>query len=257
MSKIYYKNLEEWKKAGKPINSIVCCDCIEGLKELPDNYVDLVLTDPPYNTGMSKKESNCPTRLGNFFNDSLKEEDYQKLVNESCQEFYRILKENRAIYAYMNWKELGRWINKMKENKFNIKNVIVWDKVVHGLNYQNYAYTYELIIFGIKGKFKLNNKTIKDLRKKYYTDVWKIQRKIENDKFSEHETKKHIEVISIPILHSTIHNDLVLDPFLGSGTTAVACKRLNRNFLGFEINPDYCKLAVKRLEQENIQNWIK
>jgi site-specific DNA-methyltransferase (adenine-specific) len=228
-------------------NKIHKGDALELLKLIPDNSVDLILTDPPYNTGMISTSNNG--RLCNFFNDKYSLEEYENLVKKSCSEFYRVLKENKAIYIYINWKSLGIWVDNMKLNNFNIKNVIIWNKIVHGLNYQNYAHTYEMIIFATKGIFFPQNKSVKDKNNGFYKDVWNIQRKIDNsnDK-NHHETVKITKVVEIPILHSTNPQDLVLDPFIGSGTTAVACLKLNRNFIGFELNQEYVDMANKRIE---------
>lgn len=247
------------------LNKIYCMDCLEGLKRIPDNSVDLVLTDPPYNTGMGSKVTspdNHPTVrfssnstkkpwLFGFFNDNISKEDYDKLVTSCCNEFYRILKDDKCAYIYINWKMLGLWLDRLSGVGFNIKNVIVWDKRVHGLNYQNYAYTYELIIYAVKGMFKLNNKRCNDLRDGTFKDVWNIQRKISTStEEGHHETEKLMKVVNIPIIHASKEGDIVLDAFVGSGTTAVACKQLGRKFIGFEISPEYCKIAEKRLAQE-------
>lgn len=132
----------------------------------------------------------------------------------------------------------------------NIKNVIVWNKIVHGLNYQNYAYTYELIIYCTKGNFKLNNKTKQDMVKGFYKDVWNIQRKISTQNNGEHhETQKHDAVLKIPLLHTTQEGDTVLDCFMGSGTTGIVCKELKRNFIGIEIREDYFNISQNRINQ--------
>ena len=247
------------------LNKIYNMDCLEGMKQIDNNSVDLILTDPPYNTGMSPKNTSpinhptvmfkkkSPDRLGNFFDDDLSSEKYQKLVIGSCIEFQRILKKNHAGYIFINWKQLGTWINSLEKVGLKVKNVIVWDKIVHGLNYQNYAYTYELIIFFIKGEFFPNNK-----QGKYYKDVWNIQRKIDTQNNKEHhETVKNIKIIRLPLIHASKGGDLILDPFIGSGTTAVACKQLNRKFIGFEISPEYCKIANQRLEQGNLNTFTQ
>ena len=82
-------------------DTIIQGDCLEIMKQLPDKSVDLVLTDPPYNTGMSQKTSNGSTWLSHFFNDDYSEEDYQKLVDGCCGEFWRVLKNDRYIYIYI------------------------------------------------------------------------------------------------------------------------------------------------------------
>ena len=237
------------------LNKIYNMDCIEGLKLIDNNSVDLVLTDPPYNTGI--KKTNGKGRLCNFFMDDYNEEDYLNLVKNYIKECFRILKFDRAIYIYINWKSLGLWLDIMEEEGFNIKNVIVWDKMVHGLNYQNYAYTYELIIYATKGYFYPTNKTIKDNNYGFYKDIWHIQRDINTDVNSEHETVKQIEVIRLPIQHTTKEGDIVFDGFMGTGTTAVACKQLNRRYIGFEISPEYCKIAEKRLNQKTLMEVLE
>ncbi len=210
------------------LNKVYCMDCFEGLKKIPNNSVDLILTDPPYNTGMNSKVTspkNHPTvrfnsnkntkkpRLFGFFNDSYNDESYFNLVNNSCNEFYRVLKDNKAIYIFINWKSLGLWLNCLENAGFKNKNVIVWDKVVHGLNYQNYAYTYELIIFSVKGNFFPKNKD-----KKYYKDVWHIKRIVNtSSEEGHHETEKRLEVLRVPILHSSKQGEIVLDAFVGGG----------------------------------------
>lgn len=231
------------------INKIYQGDCLELIKQIEDKSIDLILTDPPYNTGM--KASTSKDWLSNFFNDDMSDKDYINLVSTSCKEFFRVLKNDRGGYIYINWKKMQLWIDKLKESGFEVKNVIVWDKVIHGLNYQNYAYTYEMIIYFKKGKPELNNKRLEDNKNQYYKDIWHIKRDIGNaDNIEKHETVKQIKVIKLPILHSSKEGDVVLDCFMGSGTTAVACKQLGRNFIGIELSEEYCKIANERLSQQ-------
>lgn len=218
-------------------------DALELLKLIPNNSVDLILTDPPYNTGM--KKSNGKARLCHFFNDNLSKENYQNLVITSCNEFYRVLKENKAIYIYINWRNMGLWLTELEKAGFLMKNCIVWNKIIHGLNYQNYANTYELILFGVKGSFFPNNKP------KFYKDVWDIKRKVNTEnKETHHETEKLLKIVQLPILHASNKGDIVLDCFIGSGTTAVACKQLGRNFIGCDNKQEYIDLTNKRLSQQ-------
>lgn len=241
-------------KIDKIKNTIIQGDSIKVMKKFPDNSIDSIITDPPYNTGMTKNKNS--TRLSNFFNDSYEKNEYIELVKKTSNNFYRILKENKAGYIFINWKSLSIWLKYLEKAGFNIKNVIVWNKIIHGLNYQNYAYTYELIIFFTKGNFSPNNKSIKDKRKGYYKDVWDIRRSLNHEKDYDHETVKKLEVIRTPIQHSTNKNDIVLDSFLGTGTTAIACKQLERNYIGIELNKKYYKISKKRLNQSNINNYL-
>ena len=148
----------------------------------------------------------------------------------------------------MNWKSLSVWIESLEKAGFKVKNVIIWDKVVHGLNYQNYAYTYEMIIFATKGTFFPNNKNDGN---KFYRDIWHIKRNLDNEseKIEHHETQKAIEVVKLPLKHASKPGDIILDPFMGSGTTAVACLMLNRHFIGFELEKKYCDIANMRIKE--------
>ena len=228
------------------IDKIYNMDCLEGMKQIPDNSIDLVVTDPPYNTGM--QANNAKARLSHFFNDKFPPEIYKKLAEDVCKELFRVLKQDKGIYIYMNWKSLSVWIENLEKAGFKVKNVIIWDKVVHGLNYQNYAYTYEMIIFATKGTFFPHNK--KD-GNKFYRDIWHIKRNLDNEseKIEHHETQKAIEVVKLPLKHASKPGDIILDPFMGSGTTAVACLMLNRHFIGFELEKKYCDIANMRIKE--------
>ena len=146
------------------------------------------------------------------------------------------------IYIYINWKEYPRWFYAIKNAGFIIKDCIVWDKIIHGLGGQ-YKYQHEFIIFAEKG-----NPPIKQPSElgRYFTDIWRVQRINYLDK--EHDTQKVIGIIEIPILHGSKESDTILDPFMGSGTTGVACVNLNRNFIGVEISEKYCKIAEQRIK---------
>ena len=145
------------------LNKIYCMDCLEGMKEMDDESVDLVVTDPPYNTGMKAGKKG---RLRGFFNDNLPKEEYSRLVEDCSKQIFRVLKNDSGGYVFINYRSLGLWVSKLEEAWFRVKNVIVWDKIVHGLNYQNYAHTHEFIIFFVKGGFFPSNKG------KFHKDIW-------------------------------------------------------------------------------------
>jgi DNA modification methylase len=126
--------------------------------------------------------------------------------------------------------------------------VIVWDKVVHGMNYQNYAYTHEFLIFAVKGKFFPRNKGTHD---DSYRDLWHIQRETRqpsNDDF-HHETVKPAALVRRPIEHASEPGDLVLDPFFGSGRILVVAKDLGRDYLGIERDPRFYRMGVRSVEK--------
>lgn len=236
----------------KYINTIQKGDCLEFMRELPDKCIDLVLTDPPYNTGMTAKSSS--TRLKNFFDDNFTDEEYLNLVRGGVEQFFRVLKDDKAIYIFISWKKLGLWIDELTRAGFKVKNCIVWDKVVHGLNYMNYAYTHEFIIFATKGNFLPKHK---EKGSPHWKDIWHIQRTIDNRVQEEHhETIKPLNVLYPILQHSTEENDIVLEPFSGSGSIPVACKSFKRNFIGIELEEKYVKTAKERLEALDKQNSL-
>jgi len=232
------------------LNKVYCCDCMEGLTSIGAASVDLIVTDPPYNTGMDS-DSNKTTetgdrvRLNNFFDDNYTDYDYKRLVRDWASEMERVLKPNKAAYIFINFKSYPVWYESLIKAGFQIKNCIVWDKIVHGLNYQNYAYTHEFIIFAVKGDFKLVKKT------DFYKDVWHLSRCLGSElaEFDSHETIKPLPLIREIITQASKEGDIVLDMFAGTGTTLLAAKQLNRSYIGFEIMPKYYDIILKRLQQ--------
>ncbi len=227
-------------------NQLLLGDSTKRLREIPDESVDLILTDPPYNTGI--KGSPSGTRFRNFFDDALSPTEYRELVATTARELFRVLRMDRAAYVFINWKSLGIWLEELSRAGFRLKNVIVWDKVVHGMNYQNYAYTHEFLIFAVKGRFLPRNKRTGD---DSYRDLWHIQRETrqpKNDDF-HHETVKPAALVRRPIEHASGPGDLVLDPFFGSGRILVVAKELGRDYLGIERDPRFYRMGVRSVEE--------
>lgn len=205
-------------------------DCLEGMKRLPDESVDLVLTDPPYNRGYFSKHN-----ISFSFLDEAK----------------RILKRNHCIYCFWTPKTFCEF-EKEFTKRFGLLNIIICqspNKIGFGSPYR-WQKTYEPLYFGEKGNSLISIRR-QGLIKNCF-DVWSATMPQSNFTINKsyHPTQKAMEFILNPIQASTNKDDIVLDPFVGSGTTAVACKRLDRHYIGFEINPEYCEIAKKRLEAE-------
>lgn len=208
---------------------------------------DMVLTDPPYNTGMAKNK-NAKARLSHMFSDNFTEEQWDKLLESMCSAIRKNTKNDCAMYVFIDWRRLHEIKNALA-SLFAVKNVIVWDKMVHGLG-SDYKSTYENIVVAKKGDPKINNRIEKD-----YQDIWHVQRKIGRD--SDHATKKPIEILQKPILHASNKNSMVLDLFLGSGSTMVACHQLDRICYGMEISEQYCQVIVDRMRKLDSSIEIK
>lgn len=245
MKRPLYPRVESRPILPRMRNELLLGDSTILLRTIPNDSVDLVLTDPPYNTGI--KGSPSRTRLRNFFDDSLSPAAYRDLVSTTARELFRVLRMDRALYVFINWKSLGIWLDELSRAGFRLKNVIVWDKVVHGMNYQNYAYTHEFLIFAVKGRFFPRNKQVNDGS---YRDVWHIQRETRQPKSEDfhHETVKPSALVRLPIEHASLPGELVLDPFFGSGRILVVAKELRRDYLGIERNPRFHRMGVEALE---------
>jgi len=215
-------NIEEIK------NTIICGDCITVMKDIPDNSVDLVLTDPPYNAGRE------------YDNDNLNKKEQMIFINKWMSECKRITKDNLVIIIGVKYHvPFTKWLI---EN-MNYCWEFVWWKSNGMLNGKATFSNFEKVLW-----FSKNDGTYYR-QKPEYTDVWNIPIRIKENNWG-HTTPKDIRGIEKIIKLLSKKGDLILDPFLGSGTTAVAAKQLNRNFIGIEISEKYCEIARQRLRQE-------
>ncbi len=313
------------------INKIYQGDCLDLMKQLEDNSVDLVITDPPYNIGKD------------FDNDSLPPKEYLIWCEKWIKECIRILDVGGAFYMSLGWQcvaEIKSIFNKFQD--IRLKNWIIWYRQDGWKGDNGFAHSHEHILYFIKDnvpifdltsfgehikekrlesgyktisdlmekmglykKVKRSNGTedyfssagwfesgkkkpsvgeliklnqLLDLDKKYRIESYYKKKELDPKKFnvffnkvdvcddvwltpkSEHNrlghpTQKPLKLFQRIIKASSSEGDLILDPFIGSGTTVVACKQLNRNFIGFELSQKYIDIANKRLQQSNINDW--
>ena len=210
-------------------------DCLEIMKQIPDGSVDCIITDPPYGFGYQsnmKKDKDLPMfydRNTSWLNNFL------YLANQK-------LKVDGHFYMFAPVQKIDEFKQKT-ENFFIIKNLLVWNKQSFGMGdlQGQYAPSYEFIIFAVKEQ----GKKLNGVRE---CDVLCYKK----TKCNLHPTQKPIDLISKLIEKSTNEHDVVLDPFMGSGTTGVACKHLNRNFIGIELDEHYFEIAKNRIESELI-----
>lgn len=219
-------------------------DCLELMKQLPDKSVDMVLTDPPYkmnhstggctNIGMKNKwKGNI--KAGNTvmgFDTSIKFSDW-------ISDIYRILKDGCHCYIFCNDKNLQELLNEATSVGFRESNVLVWVKNNACPN-RYYMKNCEFVLFLYKGKAK----PIVNMGSKAAFECQNI-----NGRRKHHPTEKPIDMLEMMIENSSKDGDVVFDPFIGSGTTGVACVNTNRNFIGMELDPQYFEIAKKRIEE--------
>jgi site-specific DNA-methyltransferase (adenine-specific) len=222
-----------------------CGDCLELMKNISNESIDLIITDPPYPTtsrgsagnsgGMLQKEINKRGKVFNFNNITCK---------EYAPEFYRVLKNGSHCYVMTNHVNLVDMLNTFINNGFHFIKCLIWDKG-NKIMGQYYMSQFEYILFFRKGKGKkINNCGT--------SDILSIKNNKTKDKNGKnlHDTEKPIELMKILIENSSIESQKVLDPFMGIGSTGVASVITNRSFTGIEIDEHYFKIAKKRIEKE-------
>ena len=214
------------------------------LKAIPDNSIDLIVTDPPYRTtsrgsygdtgGILKDELNMKGKV--FFHNDIK-------ISDWIAELYRVLKESGHCYIMTNNVNLCDYLNEIKKAEFSIFKTLIWkkDNCITNMYYMD---NHEYIIFCRKGKaIKINNCGTKSVLE------------IPNPKNKRHPTEKPIELMEILIKNSSHNGDTVLDPFMGSGSTGVACVNTGRNFIGMELDDRYFNIAQERINKAK-STWL-
>ncbi|MGB5849283.1 MAG: DNA methyltransferase [Ignavibacteriaceae bacterium] len=255
-------------------NKIVHQNLEEAIEYLPDNFVDLMFIDPPYN--LNKKFN-----LVSFKSMDLKE--YENWFESWFSKLVRILKVAASVYICGDWKSSNAILN-VGMKYLTVRNRITWEREKGRGAKSNWKNCSEDIWFFTKGKdFTFNIEEVK-LRRKVlapYRDEkgtpkdWKSGKINYRDtspsnvwtdisvpfwsmpENTNHPTQKPEKLLAKIILASSNKNDLVFDPFLGSGTTAVTAKKLGRNFVGIEVDDYYCCVAEKRLQLSGVTKEIQ
>lgn len=242
----------------KLINMIICGDAIKVMKEMPDSSVDLVITSPPYNlknsTGNGMKDgrggkwANAALQNGySNYDDNMPHDKYVKWQRGCLNEMMRLITEEGAIFYNHKWRVQGGLLQDRQDivSSFPVRQIIIW-KRAGGLNF-NAGYflpTYEVIYLIAKPKFKLVKKA------NALGDIWEVPQEMKNG----HPAPFPVKLIDRII--SSTSAKIILDPFMGSGTTAISAINFERNYIGIDISPEYCESAKKRIKNHKVQQNI-
>lgn len=223
-------------------------DCLEVMKGIPDGSVDLILTDPPYNISRDScfLRGKNPAKKGDVFliKHDFGEWDRKPLdLNSLFNEFNRVLKRGGTLLIFYDIWKLQDLKAAAENFKFKQPRVCCWVKnnpvpLNSDKNYLSNACEY-FVTFVKLGKGVFNSKYDNGLYK--YPICHGKER-------TEHPTQKPLTLISELLLKHSNKNDVILDMFMGSGTTGVACKNLNRKFIGVELDETYFNIAKERIE---------
>ena len=213
-------------------------DCLERMKEIPDGSIDLIITDPPY-SGTSGGLNETNKHYGSLIesgNDGKLFKHNDILLKDYIPVLFRVLKNNTHAYIMTNTKNLEETLKQARLAGFYLHNLLVWVKNNCTPN-RWYMKNVEYILFLKKGKAK----TINNCSSKTATTIKSHKGE------RHHPTIKPVELMEFYITNSSNYDDTILDPFMGSGTTGVACKNLNRNFIGIELDETYYNIAKDRI----------
>ena len=235
------------------LNKIICGDAVKIMKQIPDGSVELIVTSPPYNlknsTGNGMKDgrggkwANAALQNGySHHNDMMPHDEYVKWQRDCLKEMLRIIPENGAIFYNHKWRVQNGLLQDRQDivQGFPVRQIIIWRRK-GGFNF-NPGYflpTYEVIYLIAKPKFRLSAKA------NAHGDVWEFVQEMNN---------KHPAAFPVALIDrivSSANAKIVLDPFMGSGTTALSAINHKKDYIGIDISPEYCKMAEERIEKHS------
>ena len=206
-------------------------DCLELMKGIPDGSIDMVLCDPPY--GMAFQSGYRTIRY-----EKIKGDQSLHWLDDFVEEIFRVSKDNTAHYMFCSFHHIDTFKQAIQK-RFKVKNIITWVKnnTSMGDLKGDFAPKTEFIIFFHKGRRLINGK-----RDSNVFEYSKTRNEL-------HPTQKPVDMTEYMLSKFSDEGDVILDPFMGSGTTGVACINTNRKFIGIELDKEYFNIAKKRIER--------
>ena len=254
-------------------NMVYKGNCIDIMRDhIEPGTIDLIYADPPFN--LSGKGLNLKNnKTGGPFYEMNKDwdvwtyDDYINFTYEWIKESYRVLKSNGSLYISCTMHNIGEILWTAKKLGFKVNNILTWYKTnsMPNITKRTFTHSTEYVCWFVKGpnwKFNynqlkvLNEHKTKDGKTKQMKDfidfvelpILQGKERVKNaDGRAAHPTQKPEKLLEIIITASSDEGDIVLDPFLGSGTTAVVAKRLGRQWIGIESNKEYVTMAINRI----------
>lgn len=252
------------------LDSIMCGDCREVLKTLPDGCVDCCVTSPPYNIGLDYGTTD----------DRKSDDDYLAFTRDYLEQCYRVIKDDGRVclnigYKVSTVKEAGidyvELLNLIKSIGYTLRETIIWVKSKRPDDPQSFCGSntawgswmsasnpicrsrMEFIFVLNKNSFKKHHRGISTMTRQEFMDCASTVWYFPAERSRLHKAPFPVDLPYRCIQFYTYQGDVVLDPFIGSGTTAVACVRTGRRYIGIEQNPDYIRMAEGRIQQEKQQ----
>ncbi len=232
----------DWRK------SLHCKDSKELIKRIPDNSIDFIFTDPPYNIG-KHSTGNIPLPGRAAMNNDVADWDWVDFNPEEwADEFVRILKPAGNLFVFTSYNQLGRWYQCL-DNRFDTSNFMIWHKrnPAPKIFKAGFLNSCEMIFTCWNKKHTWNFKTQAEMHNFVESPICMRPERLKNPK---HPAQKPISILKHIIEIASNENDIIFDPFMGVGSVGVAALQLNRKYIGVEIKADYFNAAKKRIEEE-------
>ncbi|MDD6401432.1 MAG: site-specific DNA-methyltransferase [Lachnospiraceae bacterium] len=260
------------------LDQIYMCSS-ERMTQIDDKSVSLVVTSPPYNIDIQYGNKTAKGKIleskGVKYHDNMDETEYREMLKNVFTECKRVLKDDGSIWVNIKNRLINGeivppfWIQDFFTDMY-LKNLIIWNFDWGGSTSKRFAPRYEFIFWYVKNKneyiFNLDDVKIPALnyrpdryksQLKNPTDVWRISMVSGNfEERTSHPAQYPEQLIERIVLAGSNPGDIIMDPFMGSGTTAVVAKKLGRHYLGYEIVNEYCDIARKRLEKVEVKDGI-
>ncbi|HWP78457.1 MAG TPA: site-specific DNA-methyltransferase [Candidatus Nitrosotenuis sp.] len=244
------------------LDNIYNMNCIEGMKMIPAKKIDLIVTDPPFAIDFKATKQNynrTASRVMQGYNE-IKQKDYYDFTIRWMSQAFRILKDSGSMYVFSGWNNLKDILNALDDVGFTTINHIIWKYQFGVVTKTKFVTSHYHCLYVCKdekkrrfypfSRFSKTQKTAegRSLHYKDKEDVWNINREYwTGDKKTP--TKLPAELLRKILQYSSKKNDVVFDPFLGSGQVAMISKEMGRHYLGFEIVTKYYDFAKKRLDE--------
>lgn len=208
-------------------------DCVSGMRTLPENCIDMIIADPPFGLDFQIMEAlynRDSNHVVTGYTD-VPAVDYDVFSDRWIKEIKRIMKKEAGVWIFSGWTNLKDILNALEKNKLTLINHIIWKYQFGVFTKKKFVTSHYHVLFAVKDP----NRYFFNKIEHYPEDVWDIKRKYHHG-MRKNATKLPINVVMRCIDFGSKPGDIILDPFMGNGTTAMVCKGTFRHFLGFEIN---------------------
>lgn len=251
MRKKYYYETDKFK--------LILGDSLKELNKLESKSIDMIFADPPYflsGDGISCSGGKMVSVNKGDWDKKINISEKHKFNRKWIKQCYKILKDNGTIWISGTMHNIYSIGMALEQEGFKIINNITWEKLnpPPNISCRYFVHSTETILWAKKdiknAKHKFNYDLMKELNgNKQAKDVWKTSlTKPSEKKYGKHPTQKPIAILEKIILASTDEGDLILDPFNGSGTTGIVANKLNRKYIGIDLEKEYLDLTIKRKE---------